>query len=367
LSVDLLAEARRRLDAGDPGSALRLAEQARESSRASASPQTRWRAAHLVAEALLDLGDIARAREVAGEALRLSQASGDPDALGPDLNLLGVIEIVEERLDEAVFLLQRSYDLRAEAGGSDSSGAIESLSNLAFAMSRTEEEDEGLELLEEAVRRCERSLGESHARTAETLATLAVRLDTRPGSGKRARALHERALGSAEAAQGPDSALVARLLANVAMARINDGDLESAGPPLVRALELHERHFGPDSRWTGYVVQAQGEYAYEQGRYDDARSAFEWALVLRVRDLGPERRETIDTAVSLLKTHEAIASSTGDPSEDAIALEPVVRALDPAAIAPGVDRGLDPAEAAEQLRRIAARIESRRAADEVGV
>jgi tetratricopeptide (TPR) repeat protein len=371
LTVNLLDEARRRLDAGDPRSAYGLAENALEASRVSHSPEMQWRAAHLAGEALFVMGDITRARVLAGEALRLSQSSGDADALGSDLNLLGVIEIVEERPDEAVFLLRRSYDLRTEACGPDSSGAIESLSNLAFAMWRTGEEEEALELQQEALRRCERSLGENHPRTAETLASLAVRLGTRPESRKRARMLHERALASGEAAQGPDSALVARLLANVAVARIDDGDLESAGPPLERALELHERHFGPNSRWTGYVVQAQGEYAYEQGRYDDARAAFERALVRRVRELGPARRETLDTAMALLKTLKEIAghdrSADPDPMEEATALESVLPALDPDQADVPADRGLDPAQAADELQRIAERIESRTAADEDGV
>jgi tetratricopeptide (TPR) repeat protein len=377
VSIDRLDEARRLLDVGEPRSALELAESALEASRVSGSSETHRRAAHLVAEALFVMGDIAGARVPAGEALRLSQASGDADALGADLNLLGVIEVVEARFDEAVFLLRRSYDLRAEAGGPDSPGAIESLKNLAFAMWRTDEQDNALELHEEALRRCEYSLGEDHARTAETLAALAVTLETRPESRKRARALHERALASGEVAQGPDSALVARLLANVAVARMNDGDLESAGPALERALELHERHFGLESRWTTYAVQTQGEYAYEQGRYEDARSAFERALVLRVRDLGPERRETLDAATALANTLKQIAGrrrseepgaapAAGDPMEDATALERVVLALDPdlAGAAPAVG-GIDPTEAAEQLRRIAARIESRRTANEV--
>jgi tetratricopeptide (TPR) repeat protein len=142
------------------------------------------------------------------------------------------------------------------------------------------------------------------------------------------------------------------------VARLNDGDPVSAGPPLARALELHERQFGPDSRWTGYVLQTQGEYAYELGRYDDARSAFERALVLRVRELGPERRETLDTAMALVNTLREIAM------DEAQALERVLLALDPdlADVRPA-DGGLDPAEAAEELRQIAARIESRTAAD----
>jgi len=363
VSLEVLDEARRRLDEGDPRSAHRLAEEALEATRASGSTEHRWLAAHLAGEALFVMGDIAGARVHASEALRLSQAGGDPEALGSDLNLLGLIEAVEGRPEEAVFLLRRSYDLRAEGGGPDSSGAIESLSNLAFAMWATDDDDQALELHEEALRRSERAFGENHPRTAETLAALAVRLGAQPESRKRARKLHERALASAEAAHGPDSALVARLLANAAVARIDDGDLESAGRALERALELHERHFGPDSRWTGYVVHSRGDYAYELGRYDDARSAFERALVLRVRELGPERRETLDSARALANALKE-GSFANAATEQAEELERVVRALhpDPADARPA-EGGLDPAQAAEQLRRIAAGIENRATAE----
>ena len=364
MGVDLLEEARRRLDAGDPGSAHRLAERAYEASRASGSPETRWRAAHLVGEAMYELGDIAGARVHAGEALRLSQAGDDPAALGADLNLLGVIEIGEGRLDEAVFLLRRSYDLRAQAGGADSSDAIESLNNLAGALWRAGEEDEAIRLHEDALARCERALGEQHRRTAETLNALAVKLDRRPESKARARELQERALASAEAAHGADSKLVGQLVANIAAQRLNDGDLEAAAPLVERAVELHERHFGPDSRWTAHAVRLAGELAYAQGRYDVARSALERCLVIWVRELGPESPETIDAASALWGTLQALAAAVPESATEtmweAAALEPVCLALDPelaGAIPPGA--GLGRAEAAEELRRIAARIESK--------
>lgn len=365
MSADLLQEARRRLDAGDPRAARELAAQALEASRTSGSPETRQRAAHLLGEALFDMGDIAEARVLVGEALRLSQAGEDPEALGADLNLLGVIELTEERFDEAVFLLRRSYDLRAQAVGADSSGAVESLNNLAGALWRVGEQDEALALHEDALRRCELAFGENHHRTAETLIALAVKLGTRPDSRARSRALFERALASADAAHGGDSPLVGRALANVAVARMNDDDLDSVGPLLERALALHERHHGPESRWTSHVVHAQGLHAYHQGRFDDARAAFERALVVRMRQLGPEHRETISAAKELWGVLLAMAERDPEPSandmeDEARALERVCVALDPGLEGAGRRAGgVDRAEAAEQLRRIVERIESR--------
>ena len=108
----LVDEARRRLDAGDPASALRFAEQALASSRSGGSQATHAAAAHLVGECLYVTGDVNGARALAREALELSEAQGDPAAIGADLNLIGVLEITEGRPDAAIGILQRSLTLR---------------------------------------------------------------------------------------------------------------------------------------------------------------------------------------------------------------------------------------------------------------
>jgi hypothetical protein len=64
---------------------------------------------------------------------------------------------------------------------------------------------------------------------------------------------------------------------------------------------------------------------------------------------------------------DADAPAAGDPLEEAIALESVLLALHPDVADVPADQGHDPAQAADQLRLVAERIESRTAADEDGV
>ena len=355
MSVGLLVEARRRLDAGDPGSARLLAERALESSRATGSHQAVAAGTHLVGECRYAVGDVPGARAAAEEALRLSESLGDAEMLGADLNLMAVLEITEGRPDAAIPLLRRSYELRAEALGPDEGDTIESLNNLAVAMWRTGHEGEAIGIHEDALSRCERSLGEDHRRTAETLNALAVKLESRPESQRRARELYERGLRSAEAAQGPDSDLVARLLTNLATARINAGEAESAGPLLDRALVLHERHFGPSSRWTAHVLLAQGGHAQELGRLEDARRAYERAFVILARDAGPAAPETLDATMGLVAVLSQIGSD--EARELATALYLPLAALDPqvGASFPG-GASPDPARASEQLQHLADRL-----------
>lgn len=378
MSVNLLEEASRRLDSGDPASSHMLAERILEASRSSGSPERIAAAALLVGKCLYVLGDVAGARALVEEALALDEAAGDPSALGADLNLIGVLEATVGRSEEAAAVLRRSYELRAQAHGEDDPETIESLNNLGAALWRTGAAEEAIGLHEEALRRCERSLGEDHRRTAETLNALAVKLASRSESRGKARELYERGLAAAEAALGPDAELVARLLANVATARIDDDERESASPLLDRALELHERHFGSASRWTAHVLTVQGNLAKSEGRFDDARQAFERAFVIQAKELGVRDSVTLDTALGLMSVVADVAgeahvvderdprgvSRRDDAMAEASALYLPLLALHPdlAGAGPG-GMSPDPAQAEEQLHLIAERIATRRPLD----
>ena len=365
MSTDLLGEARRRLDAGDPSSALRLAERALESARATGATRALAEAAEIVGEALYAVGDLDRARPLAEEAVRLSESLDEHEPLGAALNLLAVVDLTEGRADEAIPLLRRSYDVRAQTGGADGPETIESLNNLAVAMWRSGQHDQGIALHEDALARCERALGEDHKRTAETLNALAVKLEASPETQARSRELYERGLRSAEASLGPDSDLAARLLTNVATARINAGEAESAEPLLERALELHERHFGPSSRWTAHVLLAQGGLAYELGRMDDARRAYGRAFVILVREAGATSPEAMDATMGLIGALNATGSD--EDRELGMALYMALMGLDPqaAAMFPG-GASPDPGQAAETLERLVARFAAEAEPDPAG-
>jgi tetratricopeptide (TPR) repeat protein len=215
---------------------------------------------------------------------------------------------------------------------------------------------------EDALRRCERALGEAHRRTAETLNALAVKLQSLPESSARARQLYERALIAAQAALGPDAELVARLLTNVAMARIDDDEKDGVAEMLERALELHERHFGPMSRWTEHVLSTQGNLAWLEGRYADARHSFERAFVISMNELGPTDPETLEAALGLVN---ALSAIDADGMNEAMAIYLPVMALRPGEPMGDLPRsGLpDAARAVSQLRQIATRIAQRTAPD----
>jgi tetratricopeptide (TPR) repeat protein len=363
-SQSLYEEARRRLDAGDPRSALSLAETVLATARESGRPEQVGPAAQLLGECHLVVGDIAAAWPLAQEALRVDEARGDAASIGMDLNLMGVLQITAGQLDEAMRTLRRSYDLRAEALGAEHEDAIESLNNLAVALWRSGRQEEAIGLHEEALRRCERALGEAHRRTAETLNALAVKASALPENNERSRDLYSRALASAEQALGPDTELVARLLANLGIAHLNLEEPAKARPLLERAAELHDRHFGPMSRWTAYVLDAVGNLAVAEGRNVDARAAFERALVIRVKEQGPTDGETVETALGLMGALSELAAEDEEIMAEATALYLPIIALRPDLATSLMGGGpADPEAAGEQLRTIANRISARRTPD----
>ena len=369
MSESLYAEARRRLDEGDPRSAKRLAEQVLATARGSSRPEQLGPAAQLLGECLFVVGDLEAANPLAQEALRIDESRGDAAAIGMDLNLLGVIQISTGELDLALDTLRRSYDLRAESLGPEHEDSIESLNNLAAGLWRAGQQQQSIELHQEALRRCERYLGEAHRRTAETLNALAVKVGASPEGNEQARELYERALAAAELALGPDTDLVARLLANLGVAYLNLEQPERAAPMLMRALELHELHFGPTSRWTAVVLAAIGELASGQGRHREAQEAFERAFLIRIEELGATDGETLDAAIGVMGSlNELAIGDSGELDEgvmaEATALFQSVIALRPELAPPFLNGGnVGAAEAAVQLRNVASRMLARRTPD----
>ena len=114
MSIDLLGEALRRLEAGHPASARDLAMQALTAARAANASAAVARSAQLLGECLFAIGEVDAAGELAVEAKRLDEERGDAAALGADLNLLGVVEFTNGRVEEALSLFRRSNDLRLE-------------------------------------------------------------------------------------------------------------------------------------------------------------------------------------------------------------------------------------------------------------
>jgi hypothetical protein len=133
---------------------------------------------------------------------------------------------------------------------------------------------------------------------------------------------------------------------------------------LERALALHERHFGPGSRWTAHVLEAQGHLANDEGRYADARRSFERAFVIRVEELGPADPETLDAGIGLLAALAPLSGQSEEAGAEATALYMPLIVLRPDLATPFfAGAPADPDGAGAQLRAIARRLATRTAPD----
>ena len=329
LAGSLVAEGRRRYDAGDLAEALPLARQAVGLRRSSgAGPAELAEALRLAGELSFELGEYDGARAIAEEALTLDRAAGaDGAAQGADLNLLGVCDLVAGDNASAGKLLARSLELSQAALGEDDPKTIEALNNLGVATARSGDMAGAIRIHEDALRRCERSLGVHHRRTAETLNALAVKLNQDPATQDRARELYTRALEAAEASLGPEHPLVATLLANLANARIDADDLVGGRELLERSVALHERRFGPDHPNTAHPLMSLGELELMEGHLETARPLMDRALAIRVKAFGTDHPDTSTSVERLAWVLGNDMQRDADAAADAVAIYQIHVAL----------------------------------------
>ncbi|HEY5629301.1 MAG TPA: tetratricopeptide repeat protein, partial [Candidatus Limnocylindrales bacterium] len=278
-ALALLAEGRRRYEAGDYADAEPLARRALEllSSDATGDRLARSGAVQLAGECAYSLGRYREAGDLADEALALRAGASDAD-VAESMNLRGIVDLSlgdHERGHERVASALR---LREAALGADAQDTLESLNNTGVALGRLGRMDEAIAVHEEALRRCERAYPEPTRELAVTCNALAVKLDGDDATRDRATELYGRALEAAEAALGPEHPMVATLTSNIGTGRLNAGDLEAARPLLERALVLHERRHGPRHPSTATVLISCAALELRQGRATESRALADRAL-----------------------------------------------------------------------------------------
>jgi tetratricopeptide (TPR) repeat protein len=325
--AELLAEGRRRYEAGDVADAEPLARRALEL-RPEDGP-ARAEALQLVAEIEYGQGRYADAQQTAEAARRLRDGSG-AEALAETDNLLGIIAVARGDVPAALPLLEGALAARERALGQDAADTIESLNNLAAAIARDGRIEEAIALNRDALARCERAFTEPHRQLAVSLNALGVKLDRDPATRAEAGEMYARALAAAEAALGPEHPMVATLLANLATQRLNVRDAEGARPFVARSLDLHDRRYGPTHPNTATALLNGVELARVDGDLATARALVERSLAIRLAAFGPLDIRTRQAVVRLMTVLAAMQAVDGPVRNDGILILEVQRALIPA-------------------------------------
>ena len=352
---ELLAEGRRRYEAGDLADAEPLARRALELRPADGPAEPRAEALQLVAEIAYSLGRYSEAQDLAADARRLRDG-GTAEAVAETDNLLGVIALARGDVAAGLGLIRTGFEAREVVLGPDASDTIESLNNLAAATARDGRIAEAIELSREALARGERGFDGPHRQLAVALNGLAVKLDRTEETRAEAGMLYARALAAAEAALGPEHPLVATLLSNVATQRLNAGDIEAARPYVARSIDLHERRHGRDHPNTATALLNAVELARKDDDPTTARDLLERVLAIRLATFGPTEIRTRQVIVRLLNVLGGIMATDQTVVADGILILEVDRA-----VAPNEDGTPQPAPDPALVDRLRAYLDRRRA------
>ena len=366
----LLAEGRRRYEAGDYADAEPLAKRALELLPPGSEPQARAVAVQLAGECAYSLGRYREARGLSDEAAGLRAAAPEAD-VAESRNLQGICDIAlgdhqagYERLADALLL-------REAALGPDAQDTLESLNNTGVALGRLGHGEEAIAAHEEALRRCERAYAEPTRQLAVTCNALAVKLDRDAATRPRAQALFDRALAAAEAALGPDHPMVATLTSNIGTGRLNAGEVAGAKPLLERALVMHERRHGLRHPSTATVLVSSAALALREDRPGDARLLAERAVSIRLDAFGFADRRTVEALSILVPTLGALMASDPSVRADAVALLAVLKETTAGDRLSAIDRVKfgdgDPARAEATLRGYLDRVADRLPAEDPAV
>jgi tetratricopeptide (TPR) repeat protein len=323
----VLAEGRRRYEAGDYAQAEPLAQGALDAARSACDERLETAALQLLGECAYSLGRYPDAAALVAQVLARRPERGVDRAEARTLE--GVVAISRGDPASGLVALDEALEDREGALGPDHADTLETLNDRGVALDRLDRRDEALAVHEEALRRCERSSDGPTRQLAVTCNALAVKLDRADETRPRAQALYTRALEAGEAALGPEHPLVVTMLANLGVARLNGGDVEGGRELTERALVLHERRYGPDHPNTAFVLRTAAHLDSTGGQPGRGVERATRALAIRRTALGHRDPRTVDALGGVIRALDAAirAGVVGAEMADAVALLTAYREL----------------------------------------
>jgi serine/threonine-protein kinase len=286
VATSLLNLARARRDMGRRDVAARLVDEAL-TIRTAAFPGPDVR----VAEAVFEKGWLAPLTEqerLYREALEIHRkAGGDPGTEAWMLEVMSTNLRRRGKLEEAVSTARRAVELREAHFGRDHADMATSLYHLADHVRDLEGDlDEAERLYRRGIAVHTRAYGPNSLHLVHGLHSLGILL-ARRGNHAAAESLFRRLLEIRRSGSDPDNPVLARSMGYVATAVADQGGLDEAEEILREALAHGERTRG-GSLDRHQNLSDLGWVLSLQGRWSEARAAFEDAFTLRLRVGGPD-------------------------------------------------------------------------------
>jgi tetratricopeptide (TPR) repeat protein len=138
------------------------------------------------------------------------------------------------------------------------------------------------------------------ARCLDLLAELAVDGTNYP----QAQQLLQESLAIEESLKRPDIEALAKRRQRLALAHVRAHDFEGATPHFARALELHEKAFGPEHIETGKALAEIGIALERAGDFVEAVKKLERGLEIQRKTLGPEATEISESVFHLAMAYD---------------------------------------------------------------
>ncbi|KAF5249950.1 hypothetical protein FOXYS1_14964 [Fusarium oxysporum] len=219
------------------------------------------------------------------------------------------------RFEESDKLQRGLIETLKRLHGDENEKTLDAMSNLAVHLSQQDRNDEAIALDRHVLEVRKRILGEEHIDTIQVMDNLAVRLE-----GEEAEELQRRVVEVKIKILGKEHPSTVHSKANLAMTLFNGDELGEAEDLFLEALEANKKILGEDHPTTLRVMANLGSvwlllgqmFLNERHLYPDvdmlgdAKRLFEECLGLRMKRLGPDDSETIETRDLLDECLEAL-------------------------------------------------------------
>ena len=276
---------------------------------------------HAASDALQRVGEYGTARPLVERALVISErVRGPNDADVAELIMeLGEIARARREFAQAESLYTRALAVMEEVLGADHPLTAYAWSRLAQVYATTGRRPQAETLIQRAIGVTEKTLGPDHPQVALCLLVIGnLREDA--ADYEKAEEVDRRALAIVERSMGTDNVLFADLLNNVGVVYLAKSEYERAEPLLLRSLAIVEQLRGTDDIRVANLLQNLGVIARQRKHYAKAEEYYLRALSLRETVVGPEHPDVASNLTNLGNVYKA----TGDLARS---LETHLRAL----------------------------------------
>jgi len=259
-------------------------------------------------------GDYAAAEELTRKGLEIRRAVNDADTMDSALalNNLGVLLLLQGRLDEALPVLQEYVDIVRGLAGDRHPELAKGLENLGNVYYRRQEFDRTLELLDEVMTMRREVLGDDSPEVARTLNNMGMVFNA-AGEPEKAEESLRQALTRMERAYGPDHPDVAASHWSLAHVLWGQGKLADAEAELRLAVAVADRAYPEGSLGRAAYRLPLGNLLAERKRFAEAEPLVLFAYESFLELEGPDGPRTTDAASWLVKLYTA----WGRPAEAA--------------------------------------------------